>query len=357
MKERPILFSAPMVRAILDGSKTQTRRIVKQSLERLGDGDWHAFDHKGINYRVNARHTTVAAWAHLLQFCPHGQPGDRLWVRETWQGPLFDSDDDFEAFSESPDDYKKPLYCEYAADGGPAPEFVTQDDELVQRWRPSIHMPRWASRISLEITGVRVERLNDISASDCVAEGCGAEEFWPESNARAQYERLWESINGPGSWAANPWVWVVEFKRVEVSRCQHCRTSPCSCFSGIFAQVKSGKLPANQAPKDIRRVSGMYSGSSGASEDFEAYKAGSEEAFSAVVEQKRSLEARRDQLQQAVQSQQAVIHKLNESIDGLLKAINSIVYHSRGRYFIGIKSDADVTAYVAAAITQAKPYG
>jgi hypothetical protein len=83
--EHPILFSASMVRALLDGSKTQTRRVVRQELRQLGDGDWYCFDHKGINYRVNARHTTVGAWAHLLQFCPYGQPGDRLWVRESWQ--------------------------------------------------------------------------------------------------------------------------------------------------------------------------------------------------------------------------------------------------------------------------------
>lgn len=184
MKERPILFSAPMVRAILAGTKTQTRRVVKQHLERLGDGDWYAFDHKGLNYRVNARHTTVAAWAHLLQFCPYGQPGDRLWVREAWSGA---------------DDPSHKHCVHYRADG-----------ERATRWRPSIHMPRWASRIALEITGVRVERLNDISEADCRAEGLGG----TVDRAHHWYRVLWEQINGPGSWDANPWVWVIEFKRV-----------------------------------------------------------------------------------------------------------------------------------------------
>lgn len=226
MKERPILFSGPMVRAILEGRKTQTRRVVKQDLQRLGDGDWYAFDHRGINYRVNARHTTVAAWAHLLQFCPYGQPGDRLWVRETWQGPLMDADTMETEYRASPDEFHNPKYCVYAADGGPAPEFVTLDDELVCRWRPSIHMPRWASRILLEITGVRVERLQDISEADAIVEGIektvgGFWSLYGQSDVdgtyspRASYRALWESINGPGSWDANPWVWVIEFKRID----------------------------------------------------------------------------------------------------------------------------------------------
>jgi len=176
MKERPILFSAPMVRAILDGSKTQTRRIVKSQSNIC---------------------------------CPFGKPGDRLWVRETFQGPLFDSDNS--------------KCCVYRADGGEAPEYVDADDNLRQGWKPSIFMPRWASRITLEITGVRVERLQDISASDCYAEGCFrpdqlkslGSEVTTRDNARGAYRKLWESINGADSWDANPWVWVVEFKAID----------------------------------------------------------------------------------------------------------------------------------------------
>jgi hypothetical protein len=143
-------------------------------------------------------------------------------VRETWQGPLATEDDPY------PEGLYSPKFCEYAADGGPTPEFTTADDELVRRWRPSIHMPRWASRITLEVTGVRVERLQNINEADCIAEGCTKNHnnyYWggphkagglkQMATAKQDYQDLWESINGPGSWEANPWVWVVEFKRVE----------------------------------------------------------------------------------------------------------------------------------------------
>ena len=173
----------------------------------------------------------------MLRLCPFGQPGDRLWVRETWQGPLVD---DFESYRANPDEFKNSGFCEYAADGGATPEFITEDDVLVQRWRPSIHMPRWASRINLEITGVRVERLNNISEDDAKAEGIGGlsayknkPAMWrdysfpvdgaggmlfPESDDHSapvlSYKSLWEFINSPGSWDTNPWVWVVEFRRM-----------------------------------------------------------------------------------------------------------------------------------------------
>jgi hypothetical protein len=213
MKERPILFSAPMVRALLDGSKTQTRRIVKpQPIEKKHFVGGHSIP---IPKRALMRNETggevavAADYVHIC--CPYGQPGDRLWVRETWQGPLFD---DMDACRAEPADFQKPEFCEYAADGGPAPEFMTMDDELVCRWRPSIHMPRWASRITLEITGVRVEKLQDISNADCKAEGVLPDHSDVFPHARA-YQTLWEQINGAGSWEANPWVWVVEFKRIE----------------------------------------------------------------------------------------------------------------------------------------------
>lgn len=214
MKERPILFSAPMVRALLGGSKTQTRRPYKVR------------KHPDAGCEMAASELVRERQDVIDRICPYGQPGDRLWVRETFQGPLFD---DMDAYRAEPADFNKPEFCEYAADGGPAPEFVTMDDDLVCRWRPNIHMPRWASRILLEIVSVRVERLNDISAKDATAEGTRPDEvrqfsmFGLDSDERAEarkraaiapYERLWESINGAGSWAANPWVWVVEFKRV-----------------------------------------------------------------------------------------------------------------------------------------------
>ncbi|MBN6728746.1 hypothetical protein [Burkholderia multivorans] len=209
MIERPILFSGQMVRAILEGRKTQTRRIAKDVVaahvvtgEALRD-----LDSAGPRVR-----------------CPHGARGDRLWVRETWQGPLIE-DHERDAYLESRTDFHTPKYCEYAADGGAAPKFVTFDDELVQRWRPSIHMPRWASRITLEITSVRVERLQSISEPDARAEGVTIEERHMHGYCAGAYRPpsirafhdLWDSLNaarGHG-WDVNPWVWVVEFRRIE----------------------------------------------------------------------------------------------------------------------------------------------
>ncbi|EJS8701720.1 hypothetical protein NFA99_004921, partial [Escherichia coli] len=156
--------------------------------------------------------------------CPHGNVGGRIWVRETWQGPLVDferSDD----LLRNPEKYEKPENCVYEADGVPAPEFYDADDNLRCCWRPSIHMPRWASRILLEITNVRVERLNDISEQDAIAEGIerynddGIVYYGPYGKGDCRPERafsdLWKSIYGDENWQANPWVWVIEFKRVQ----------------------------------------------------------------------------------------------------------------------------------------------
>jgi hypothetical protein len=177
MKERGILFSAPMVRALLAGSKTQTRRICKV---------------RDVNGAPLTSYMGDALAALIRQHCLYGQPGDRLWVRETWQrDPLNDG---------------KFLYR------------ATQRCETVfDKWIPSIHMFRYASRITLEVTGVRVERLRDISETDAKAEGTTPSivgDDLEHLKYRAGYQTLWESINGAGSWAANPWVWVVEFKKV-----------------------------------------------------------------------------------------------------------------------------------------------
>lgn len=188
MKERPILFSGPMVRAILDGRKTQTRRVVKP--QPFSNEEYR------FNFPKPLRGGLLACNYLSSHLCPCGQPGDWLWVRETWchefeGGYLYRADDL----------------------SGLAPEFVDGDGNPTGRsgWKPSIHMPRAASRITLEITGVRVERLQEISEDDAIAEGVvGHEEIQPAS---AYYRELWESINGHGSWDANPWVWVVEFRR------------------------------------------------------------------------------------------------------------------------------------------------
>ncbi|WP_313309275.1 hypothetical protein [Stutzerimonas nitrititolerans] len=213
MKERPILFNGEMVRAILEGRKTVTRRAVKGMAL-----DWLAEDMFTAEY--------VAEHSGL---CPFGAPGDRLWMRETWQGPLVD-DDEMRAdpsWWKDMSRYQNAAHCSYRASGDSC-EFVDPDGDIHCRWKPSIHMPRWACRILLEVTDVRVERLQVISEEQSVAEGvkpepcdharqaCADIGCWGDT-AKGAFGFLWESLNGVGSWNANPWVWVVEFKRVEAA--------------------------------------------------------------------------------------------------------------------------------------------
>ena len=194
MKERPILFSAPMVRAILDGRKTQTRRVVKpQPSQELLD------DYAQIRRERGVQKDDAEMLSECLP-CPYGFPGDRLWVRETWA-----RDDEDGALM-----YRADVGCD---DDANAWERGRIEGVSRYRWRPSIHMPRWASRITLEITDVRVERLQDIGEEDAEAEGIPRSDVSPPDMGRFAYQQLWESINGPDSWAANPWVWVIGFKR------------------------------------------------------------------------------------------------------------------------------------------------
>lgn len=201
-KDHPILFNAPMVRAILARTKTQTRRIVKPQPHWL-DAEHGKLCSAGWAWRGPAdvprlRHfSETSSFANALrEFCPYGQPGDRLWVRETWAAP---HNCDYLAPREIDRDWR----IHYAA----------TEERGGLRWRPSIHMPRWASRITLEVTGVRVERLQDISEADARAEGITPLANHPSDVAA--YRELWEQINGAGSWDANPWVWVVEFHRLD----------------------------------------------------------------------------------------------------------------------------------------------
>jgi hypothetical protein len=199
MKKRPILFSAPMVRALLDGSKTQTRRLIKPQpyVDPQGNFCWNGWnygqDFSGPHIQAIASPLPSSRTGRVL--CPYGKPGDRLWVRET--------------FAEGIHQMADVNHWAYAAD-----HFGVQQ-RLGARWKPSIHMPRAASRITLEVIGVRVERLQDISDEDSLAEGIypTGTGLYPGS-PRAAYQKLWESINGPGSWEANPWVWVVEFPKI-----------------------------------------------------------------------------------------------------------------------------------------------
>lgn len=206
-KERGMIFNSEMVRAILSGQKTQTRRIVKCNFQEIAGRD----DGSLWPWREDCEHAEDYWYP-----CPFGDVGDRIWVRETWQGPLVDferSDD----LLRNPEKYEKPENCVYAADGVPAPEFYDADDNLRCCWRPSIHMPRWASRILLEITNVRVERLNDISEEDARSEGVTPKSIPAEKlvGGKLAFAELWASIYGYENWQANPWVWVIEFKRVQ----------------------------------------------------------------------------------------------------------------------------------------------
>jgi hypothetical protein len=218
--ERPILFSGPLVRAILAGRKTQTRRV----LVPRNAGAMLAFEPLLYDQLSPAALVEGAKRRLLSCYSPYGQAGDRLWVRES-----FDIDRDFDDMSPS----EALAHCKahdhlpgvrYAADGISAESWATHP------WgkpRPSIHMPRWASRIDLEVTEVRIERLQAITEEDARAEG--VEPFpldpegdcWTDGKHRTAFNYLWGEINGwtgPKAWDANPWVWVVSFRVAEVRR-------------------------------------------------------------------------------------------------------------------------------------------
>ncbi len=239
VKERPIIFSADMVRALLAGRKTQTRRVMKPQprVGLRGNGDvigycdgqisgpeYHVWEpKKGDGGGAIPMHED--AMYRVERCCPYGVVGDRLWVREAWAVNKY--------YDGRPANGCGPV-PEVAVECRCEPDAVTvlpgrqhrslgKPGEIDERgrWRSPIFMPRWASRITLEITGVRLERVQDISEADAKAEGCDGK--CPVGNVAAylpypcsyHYSQLWESINGPGSWDANPFVWVLEFKRIE----------------------------------------------------------------------------------------------------------------------------------------------
>jgi len=241
MKERPLLFSAPMVRAGLKDRKSQTRRICQARTQNEADIMAGAImdDMNGADDGIHEK----ATWERFG--CPYGLPGDRLWVRETWKTCL--AYDDY-----SPSQIDSGAAVQWLADGAKR----LNGPEAFGRTRVSIHMPRWASRLTLVVVAVRCERLQDITETDAWKEGIGTEgkplealanlciiypktdlgrlaaddmtlfQFGDDRKTLSDYEKvvsttgrgcfayLWESINGPGAWARNPWVWVVEFRRI-----------------------------------------------------------------------------------------------------------------------------------------------
>lgn len=214
MKERPILFGGPMVKAIIEGRKTQTRRVCKIEVcaGNEEDGD------------LSARKQYLA-----LTSCSFGVVGDRLWVRETWRPQYSDGPAGRQFYIEFPGDapIQPPNYGYVPPDSGYGQK-IYEIWKSHNHWKPSIHMPRWASRITLEITEIRVQRLQDITANDAVAEGVPDNMFDCYGPAcplccntlgckgtREGFEDLWDSINGKKHpWESNPWVWAISFKRV-----------------------------------------------------------------------------------------------------------------------------------------------
>jgi hypothetical protein len=217
MKSKPILFSGSMVRAILAGKKHQTRRVINR-LSGFGPiTEFRQSTTRGYDYTFRDRR---ACWNDLrkervMDCCPHGQAGDELWCREAWN-VYHVSKDEFgnaeldEPYTYIPQNRQRRGSIEYRA-----------DDQLDGPWRPSIHMPRWASRITLMVTDVRVERLQEISDRAAIAEGIESTPHgWRlyghgfTSSPIASFRSLWELINGAGSWEQNSWVWVISFERV-----------------------------------------------------------------------------------------------------------------------------------------------
>lgn len=228
MKECPVIFNGEMVRAILDGRKTQTRRAI----------NWKRQPYMEMAERDNG---SIWPWAEDCECggdiwfpCPFGQVGDRLWVRETWGVVSHDFDENEQIIDWVPDRpvtaiHEMPFgngyysgHAIYAVDG----QFTWGDDDGHGErscWKPSIHMPRAACRILLEITAVRVERLNDISQADAIAEGgppshpsidAVSRDYGFPDFSRSWFAQTWQHIYGEESWSANPWVWVIEFRLV-----------------------------------------------------------------------------------------------------------------------------------------------
>lgn len=254
MKQRPIIFNTDMVRALLDGRKTQTRRPVSKAVEeniRLHAGEDGSDESSEVEF-IYAKHSDddgeaqPEEWLCYLQEypeegviaigqCPFGQPGDQLWVRETFLPDPNSQDDAWDdhhisyfswsgcgsSIRDVPSALRSPDNCIYKA------SWVGTD----LLWKPSIHMPRWASRITLEITNIRVERVQDITEADAIAEGLNRVSHGPEGtfyswqrnyphpqnycHSDDAYQDLWCSIYGPEAWDRNEWVWVIEFKRIE----------------------------------------------------------------------------------------------------------------------------------------------
>ncbi|HFT1547250.1 TPA: hypothetical protein ACH27V_000838 [Klebsiella quasipneumoniae subsp. similipneumoniae] len=206
IREKGLIFNSEMVRAILDGRKTQTRRPIKWKQTRfteIGERE----DGSKWPWSEDAEHA-----CDFWHPCPFGAVGDRIWVRETWSSDFANYYPNDRVWYAADNNRQLDIDMVDGVRGIYSPE---SDVHVPFRWHPSIHMPRWASRILLEITDVRVERLKSISDGDAIREGCSTADMKSGDCVADVFARLWASIYGSDSWNANPWVWVIEFKRVE----------------------------------------------------------------------------------------------------------------------------------------------
>lgn len=199
MKERPILFSTPMVQAIMEGRKTMTRRILKK--QEQGESFKNCSSHLANGFLYSNGVAISNQWK-----CPYGKPGDRLWVKETSCFVMLDHAHDLLEGMKSQTVYKASVHHDW---------MDYAKEKYGYKWTPSIFMPRSASRITLEITNIRVERLNEITKEDAIKEGIIPFQSNAQYGEEIMFEILWKGINGKGSWDANPWVWVIEFERIK----------------------------------------------------------------------------------------------------------------------------------------------
>lgn len=205
MKERPILFSGPMVQALLSGRKTQTRRVCKIQVVQVPEG-----------MREEDIYLTARLQYLAMTSCPYGKVGDRLYVRESFR---FINEGTHGAIGYEADGLIRLMPSAPTADDDPHAWWVVGRDRHGEKLRPGIFLPKWASRLTLEITEVRVQRLNEISIADIAREGVippndgfTCDKDW----AMGEWRKVWESINGKGSWERNPFVWAISFTPIEV---------------------------------------------------------------------------------------------------------------------------------------------